>query len=98
MNDTLGHPTNILVYNGSSSSAARTIYQADYRGGAAHDGQLPLWTVVVSRCGLRCPTCPVGTQGVLTGRLVSVEEVTACLRAVAGQAPIASVALFWHRD
>ena len=44
-NDTLGHPTNILAYNGSSSSAARTIYQADYRGGAAGDGQFPLWTV-----------------------------------------------------
>jgi YD repeat-containing protein len=43
-NDSLGHPTNILVYNGSSSDAARTIYQADYRGGAAGDGQLPLWT------------------------------------------------------
>jgi RHS repeat-associated protein len=50
-NDTLGHPTNILVYNSSSSSAARTIYQADYRGGATHDGQLPFWTMDES--GLR---------------------------------------------
>jgi len=44
-NDTLGHCTNITVYNCSSPTSARTIYQADYCGAAANDGELLLWSM-----------------------------------------------------
>ena len=69
-NDSLGHPTNILVYNGSSPSAARTIYQADYRGGAANDCQLPLWTHGRDRQAHRIPVrlAQTGCHGHPEGR------------------------------
>jgi len=42
-NDSLGHATNIVLYDGANSAISRTIYQADFKGSASNDGELPLW-------------------------------------------------------
>ncbi|HPC61415.1 MAG TPA: RHS repeat-associated core domain-containing protein [Verrucomicrobiota bacterium] len=42
-NDSLGHPTNVVLYDEGSVLGGRVIYQADYRGGGAFDGDLLLW-------------------------------------------------------
>ncbi len=43
LNDSLGHATNIVLYDAANSSTTRTIYQADYKGSASYDGELVLW-------------------------------------------------------
>ncbi len=42
-NDTLGHPTNVFTFDPASPSVTRVVYQADWRGTNASDGDLLLW-------------------------------------------------------